>query len=110
MKLLMDIEYLCLKNKVERICNVIFCDEIPYKPLTVEITGCRDMCHVEENGSTQVSDEVTLTGIEAPACFSEALMSPKSKLREEAMMKEEQSHEENGTIGAYRTFRKSTDT
>ncbi|GBO21220.1 hypothetical protein AVEN_186452-1 [Araneus ventricosus] len=75
------------KNKVERICNVIFCDEFQYKPLTVEITGCSDMCPVEEDGSTQVSDE--------DECGDEAMKSPESKLREEAMMM--QSHEENGT-------------
>ncbi|GBN61903.1 Retrovirus-related Pol polyprotein from transposon TNT 1-94 [Araneus ventricosus] len=118
------------KNKVERSCKAIFCDESPYKPLIVEVTGCSVMCPVEENESTQVSDVdecreepdpgrryperkhkrpqfisenyvlfvSTLTGIETPSCYSEAMRSPKSKLWEEDMFEELQSLEENGTL------------
>jgi hypothetical protein len=45
------------KNKVERSCNVIFCEELPYKPLTVEVTSCSDVHPEEENGSINVSEE-----------------------------------------------------
>lgn len=118
------------KNKVERSCNLIFCDELPYDPLTVEVASCSDMCSVEENGSIQVNDDEdkcqqepdpgrryperkhqkpqflsenyvlfvsTLTGIETPTCYSDAIKSPESKLWEEAMIEELESHEENGT-------------
>ncbi|GBM25157.1 hypothetical protein AVEN_96712-1 [Araneus ventricosus] len=40
------------KNKMKRSCSVIFCDELPYKPLTVEDTDCSDMCLEKENYST----------------------------------------------------------
>lgn len=39
----------------------------------------------------------TLTGIETPACYNEAMKSPEAKLWKEAMIEELQSHAENGT-------------
>ncbi|KAF8791559.1 Retrovirus-related Pol polyprotein like [Argiope bruennichi] len=112
---------------LERRCNVIFCDELTYKPLTVEIS---DSNPEEEIGSTEVSVEEEcleepvpvrryperkhnmpeflsenyvlfvspLTGIETSACYSEAMRSPEFKLWERAMIEELQSHDENGTL------------
>ena len=117
------------KNKVERSCNVTFCDESTYEPLTVEVTS--DVCPENENESAREHDDddkecqdelhsgrryperqhkkpefltenyvlfvSTLTGIETPSCYSEAMKSPEAELWKQAMIEELESHKENGT-------------